>query len=147
MTKLPFQQLSPNAAQADTFEEFPTSFMIVGKTSDDNTISIFTKDGIIVHKEEVVLITCKGAPILTGKRDERGCYHIPLVHQQGQYQPRKPSKKAKKQLCEANSVYDLSSTEQAIECIPRWLPSQDNLVESKPSRQLHEMVANHQAQC
>ena len=88
--------------------------MSVGKTSDNGTISIFTKDGIIVHKEEVVLITCKGAPILTGKRDERGCYHIPLVHQQGQYQPRKPSKKAKKQLRKANIVYDLPYQEQAI---------------------------------
>ena len=77
----------------------------------------------------------------------KNTYHIPLVQQQGQCQPHKPSKKAKKQLCEANSVYDLSSTEQAIECIPRWLPSQDNLVESKPSRQLDEMVANHRAQC
>jgi hypothetical protein len=40
--------------------------MSVGKTADDGTISIFTKDGVTVHKEEEVLITCKGMPILVG---------------------------------------------------------------------------------
>jgi hypothetical protein len=44
--------------------------MSVGQTSDDGTILIFTKDGVTVHKEEDVLITCKGEPILIGKRDE-----------------------------------------------------------------------------
>ena len=59
-TKLPFPQLSPQASQADTFKQFPTSLMSVGKTSDDDTISIFTKRGVTVHKE------CKGNPILIG---------------------------------------------------------------------------------
>ena len=36
--------------------------MSVGKTSDDGTISVLTKDGVTVHKEEDVLITCKGEP-------------------------------------------------------------------------------------
>ena len=35
VTNLPFPQLSTKAAQADTFEHFPTSLMSVGKTADD----------------------------------------------------------------------------------------------------------------
>jgi NACalpha-BTF3-like transcription factor len=74
ITTLPFPQLSARARQAHTFEQFPHSLMSVGQTSDDGTISIFTKDGVTVHKEEDVLITCKGEPILIGKRDEHGRY-------------------------------------------------------------------------
>jgi hypothetical protein len=44
--------------------------MSVGQTLDDGTISIFTKDGVTVHKEEDVLITCKGEPILIGKHQK-----------------------------------------------------------------------------
>ena len=61
--------------------------MSVGKTSDDGTISIFTKEGDMVHKEQDVLITCKGEPILIGIRDDKGQYRIPLVQQRGHWQP------------------------------------------------------------
>ena len=91
--------------------------MSVGKTSDDGTISIFTKEGVTVHKEQDVLITCKGEPILIGIRDDKGRYHIPLVQHRGHWQPRKPSKKARHALRQANSVYDLPSIEQAI----KWM--------------------------
>ena len=117
VTALPFPQLSARARQADTFEQFPTSLMSVGQTSDDGTISIFTKDGVTVHKEEDVLITCKGEPILIGKRDEHGRYRIPLTQQRGQWQPRRGSKRQRDFLRQANSVYDLPSTEQAI----KWM--------------------------
>ncbi len=40
--------------------------MSVGKTSDDGTVLVFTKDGVKIFKEEDVLITCKGEPILIG---------------------------------------------------------------------------------
>ena len=90
VTTLPFANLSSNANQADTFEDFPSSLMSVGKTADDGTISIFTKDGVTVHKEQDVLITCKGAPILIGARDAQGRYRIPLIQQKGQWQPRRP---------------------------------------------------------
>ena len=116
-TTLPFNQLSPKARQADTFPDFPQSLMSVGKISDDGTISIFNKDGVTVHKEEDVLITCKGEPILIGTRDEHGRYRIPLTQHRGQWQPRQPTKRAKAALQQANSVYDLPSTEQAI----KWL--------------------------
>ncbi len=43
--------------------------MSVGKTSNNGTISVFTKTGIPVFKEEDILITCKGKPILIGMRD------------------------------------------------------------------------------
>ena len=69
-TKLPFEQLSKKAAQADTFQDFPTSLMNVGKTCDDGNISIFTGDGVTVHKEQDVLITCKGDPILIEVQDK-----------------------------------------------------------------------------
>jgi hypothetical protein len=56
-TQLPFDGLSATAQRADTFNDFPQSLMSVGKVSDDGTISIFTKDGVTVHREEDVLIT------------------------------------------------------------------------------------------
>ena len=75
------------------------------------------KKGVTVHKEEDVLITCKGAPILIGKRDERGRYRIPLVQERGQWLPRHPTPKTGAILREANNVYNLPSIEQAIKWI------------------------------
>ena len=117
VTALPFPQLSTKAAEADTFNDFPTSLMSVGKTADDGNISIFTKEGVSVYKEEDVLITCQGEAILIGKRDERGRYRIPLVQNRGNWQPKQPTKRSKKYLQQANSVYDLPSTEEAI----KWM--------------------------
>ena len=79
VTSLPFAQLSKQAAEADTFTDFSSSLLSVGKTADDGNISIFTKEGVSVHKEEDVLITCRGKPVLIGKRDEYGRYRIPLI--------------------------------------------------------------------
>ena len=117
VTALPFPNLSKQARQADTFDDFPHSLMSVGKTADDGTISIFTKDGVTVHKEQDVLIKCQGEPILVGVRDEQGRYRIPLLQTRGQWQPRKPTKRIRKALEKANSVYDLPSIEQAI----KWM--------------------------
>ncbi len=103
--------------QADTFQDFPTPLMSVGKTADDGTVSVFTNDGVNVFKEEDVLITCKGEPILIGVRDSHRRYRIPLMQQRRQWQPRRPSKQARKALQQANSVYDLPSTKQAI----KWM--------------------------
>ena len=117
VTRLPFPQLSARATLADTFTNFPTSLMSVGKTSDDGTISIFTKTGVTVHNETDVLIRCKGAPLLIGVRDEQGRYRIPLIQHRGQWQPRTPTNRARLTLEKANSVYDLPSTEQGI----KWM--------------------------
>ena len=68
--------------------------MSVGKTADDGTVSVFTKEGVNVFKEEDVLITCKGEPILIGIRDSHDRYRIPLMQQREQWQPRRPSKQA-----------------------------------------------------
>ena len=57
-TQLPFRQLSDQAKQADTFHDFPTSLMSVGKMADNGTVSVFTKGGVNVFKEEDILITC-----------------------------------------------------------------------------------------
>jgi hypothetical protein len=100
--------------QADTFHNFPTSLMSLGKMADDGTVSVFTKEGVNVFKEEDVLITCKGKPILIGVRDSHGRYQIPLMQQRGQWQPQHPSKQAWKALRQANSVYNLPLTKQAI---------------------------------
>jgi hypothetical protein len=83
-------------------------------TADDIIVSIFIKEGVTVLKEKDVLITCKGEPILVGVRDEHGSYRIPLTQQKGQWQSRRPTKKARQVLQQANSVYDLPSTEQTI---------------------------------
>ncbi len=90
---------------------------VLKKTADDGNISIFTKEGVSVYKEEDVLITCKGEAILIGKRDERGRYWIPLVQNRGNWQPKRPTKHSKKYLQQANSVYDLPSTEEAT----KWM--------------------------
>ena len=79
VTTLTFPQLSNISAEAETFEEFPTSLISVGKSADDGNVSIFTKDGVTVYKEEDVLITCQRKPILIGKRYECVRYRIPLT--------------------------------------------------------------------
>ena len=114
VVQLPFQRLSKAANTADTFNNFPNSLLSVGKLADNNTISIFTKDGITVHNEKDVLITCKDKPILIGVRDAQGRYRIPLMQHKGQWQPRKPTKRINAALQQANSVYDLPTIEQAI---------------------------------
>ena len=52
VTALPIPQLADKDTEADTFDDFPTSLMSVGKPSDAGTIFIFTKVGVTVHKEE-----------------------------------------------------------------------------------------------
>jgi hypothetical protein len=83
VTQLPFQKLSAQLRQADTFQGFPTSLMSMGKSSDDGTVSVFMKEGVNIFKEEDVLLTCKGDPILIGIQDNQGQYQIPLMQQQG----------------------------------------------------------------
>ena len=80
VTALPFPQLSKKAAEADTFDEFPTSLMSVGKTAKDSNVSVFTKEGVSIYKKEDV------------KCDERGRYRIPLMQSRGNWQPRRPTK-------------------------------------------------------
>ena len=113
-TPVPTTLCSSNAGR---FQDFPTSLMCVGKTADNGTVSVFTKEDVNVFKEEDVLIKCKGKPILIGVRDSHGQYRIPLMQQQGQWQPRRPSKQARRALQQANSVYDIPSTKQAI----KWM--------------------------
>ena len=60
----PFTQFSSKANITDTFKDFPNSLMSVGKTSEDDTASVFNKDGVTVHYEEDVLLTCEGKPTL-----------------------------------------------------------------------------------
>ena len=91
--------------------------MSVGKTSNDGNVSKFTDEEVQVYKEEDVLIICRGKQILIGKRDERRRYRISLMQTRGKWQPQTPRKKSKKFLQEANSVYDLPTTEEAI----RWM--------------------------
>eukprot|EP00804_Cyclotella_cryptica_P024517 CCRYP_014627-RA/>CCRYP_014627-RA protein AED:0.41 eAED:0.41 QI:0/-1/0/1/-1/1/1/0/236 len=117
VSRLPFPQLSTNAALADSFDDFPQSLMSVSKTCDDGTIAIFTQTGVTIHKDTDVLITCRGEPLLIGTRDKHGCYRITLAQHKGHWQPRHPSKKARHALRQANSVYDSPSTEQAI----KWM--------------------------
>ena len=66
----------------DTFissEVFPILIKDDGKSSDDGNVSILNHEKVQVYKEADVLITCRGKPILIGKRDERGRYRITLM--------------------------------------------------------------------
>ena len=64
-----------------------------------------------------MLITCRGDAILIRKQDKRSRYRIPLIQYRGQWQARRPTKWAKKFLQQANSVYDLPSTEESV----KWM--------------------------
>jgi hypothetical protein len=81
VTQIPFCKLSAQLMQADAFQDFPTSLMSTGKTANNGTVSVFTKEGVNVFKEEDILITCKFEPILIGIRDKYGQYQIPLIQQ------------------------------------------------------------------
>jgi hypothetical protein len=116
-TEVPIAKLSRRAKQADTFHDFPQSLLSVGTVADNNTVLIFTKDGVTVHHESDVLIKCRGEPILIGVRDTNGRYRVPLVQSKEQWQLRHQTKRAHVATEQANSVYDLRSTEQAI----RWM--------------------------
>ena len=70
-TQLSFKGISDKATQVDTFDDFRNLLLSVGKFADDGNTSIFTKDGVSVHKEVDVLITCKGK-LLVGVRDKNG---------------------------------------------------------------------------
>ena len=54
---LPIPHLSKKAAEAHTFEDFPSSVLSGGKVKDDGKVCIFSRKGVTVHKEEDVLIT------------------------------------------------------------------------------------------
>ena len=114
ITRLLIPVLSDVVSEADTFADFLNSLMRVGKTADTSNVSIFTKDGVTVHREAVLLITFKDKPIMVGKHNECSCYSIPLLQHHSQRQPHHPSKQARKTLWQANSIYNLPSTEQAI---------------------------------
>ena len=80
--RLPFEGLQPKVNKSDTFKQFDGSLFNVGKVNNNSNISIFTLDGVIVHKKEYALITCKDRHILVGIRDHTGRYRIPLIQQQ-----------------------------------------------------------------
>ncbi len=80
-------------------------------------VLVFMKEDVKVLKEEDFLITCKGKPILIGIQDNQGHYQIPLMQQRGHWQPQHPSKLAQKALRQANSIFNLPSTKQAI----KWM--------------------------
>ena len=84
VTKLPLPRIPNKVAEADKFKELLTSLMSVGKTADYVNVTIFTREGVMVYKEENVLITCQRKPILISKRDEHGRYRIPLTQDHGQ---------------------------------------------------------------
>ena len=67
VTPLPILRLSKAAAEAPTFKDSPASLLSVGKSNDDSNVSIFTKQGVTVHKEEDMVITVKGQPVMIGK--------------------------------------------------------------------------------
>ena len=87
ITRLPFHQLSHKSSTTEIFTDFPNSLMSVGKTADDDSISVFTKVDVKVYYEEDVLIPFNNKPIIIRVSDSPGRYHIPLQQWQGQLQP------------------------------------------------------------
>ena len=124
-------------------EVVKTSLMSVGKTADDGNISVFTKDDVKIYKEQDILITCKGSPILIGIRDKRGRYRIPLVQQHGQWQPRNTTKRARKFLQQANNVYDLVSTEEAVKWMHATCGYPVHKFRTRQQKQTHSMSSKH----
>ena len=51
VTQLPFHKLSARARQVDSFQDFPTLLMSMGKASNNNTVSVFTKTGSTHHMQ------------------------------------------------------------------------------------------------
>jgi len=60
VTQLPFPQLSKRATQADTFTNFPTSLMSVGKTSKDAPSSSSPKPASPYTKKQMYSSNAKG---------------------------------------------------------------------------------------
>jgi hypothetical protein len=140
-TQLPFCKLYAWLRQADTFQDFPTSLMSMSKTLVNGMVLVFRKEGINVFKEEDVLITCKGEPILIGIQNNQRQYQIPLLQQQGHWQPQYPSKKARKALRHANSIYDFPSTaNHHMDARHLWIPGQIDLAQCHQSRKLRGLA-------
>ena len=106
--------------------------MSVGKTADDGNVSIFTRNGVTVYKEEYVIITCQRKPILIGNRDECGRYRIWLNKYHRQWQPCRPTKESKRKLHQAHSVCNLLSKEESIKGIHAvcWYPVSSTWIKS-----------------
>ena len=122
--------------------------MSVGNSTDDGTISIFTKDGVTVHKEQDVLIKCKGKPILIGARDDQGRYRIPLLQQKGQWQPPTTQTQETSHSGASASQQRLQSTihrtSHQVDACCMQIPSQINMDQSSQSWKLHLVAAPHE---
>ena len=69
---LPFKALLPKPNEANTFKQFNNLLLSVDKVNDKGNISIFTSNGVTIHKEEDFLITCESKPILVGIQNNSG---------------------------------------------------------------------------
>ena len=64
-----------------------------------------------VHKDDNMMIMCKGKPIMVEARSMHTRYQIPLVQQKGTWKSHKLSKKAREYFQQTNNMYDLPPTE------------------------------------
>eukprot|EP00804_Cyclotella_cryptica_P013008 CCRYP_002333-RA/>CCRYP_002333-RA protein AED:0.42 eAED:0.42 QI:0/-1/0/1/-1/1/1/0/258 len=103
-TTLPFPLLSPTAAAADSFDDFPTSLMAWAKppTTAPSPSSLKMESRSIKNR------TCSSPATVNRFSLEsvmnRAATALPLVQHRGQWQPRIPSKKARAVLNQAHSV-------------------------------------------
>ena len=117
VTKLHFLKLSAQAVETDTFQEFPTSLMSVGKTANDGKISIFTKTASQCTKNKMCWSHAKTPPSSLENTMSKDAIAIYWSNNEDNGNRANQPKKSKKYLREANSVYNLTSTEQAI----KWM--------------------------
>ena len=113
-TELPLEGLSLKARAADNSEAFRTTLISGSKGVDNGSTEILDRHGVKVYKDEDVLILVKGKPVMIEKQDNNGRFKIPLMQYRGQWQPRVPTRQQRRKLEQANSVYNLPSTEQVI---------------------------------
>ncbi len=116
--------------------------MSVGKTANKETVSVFTKDGINVFKEEDIFITCKGKLILIRVRDGHERYQIPLMQQPGtvataaSIQTNKESTLTNQQRLGS----PVNQTSHQMDACRMWLPSKIDLDQGHQSGQLRGLA-------
>lgn len=56
----------------------------ISKVVDNENTAIIDRQGVMVYKDEDILILVKDKPVMVGKRENHGWFKIPLVQYRGQ---------------------------------------------------------------
>ena len=103
-TKLPFDNLTSAAREADVLPGLKRSLLSVNKLSEEGYTTIFhpREDGVTIHREGTITITTSEPPVLTGeKSSEAKLWTIGTPNERGIKE-------------ETNNVYSLPSIPHSI---------------------------------